>query len=141
MNASVTNEQAVQDLYQAWNSRDLHGWVTAFHPEAVWINVPTGEEFTGPEGMEQNYTNWDVPFPDGQCTNIQVYAGETFAVGRFLAAGQNKGPLSTPDGEIPPTGKEIAVMFCDVHELQDGKITSTYRYWDQATVNRALGLG
>jgi steroid delta-isomerase-like uncharacterized protein len=138
--SAADNEKAVRALYDAWNRRDLNAWVGAFTPEATWHNVPTGETFTGPDGMARNYRNWDVPFPEGICTDIEVLAGEDFAVGRFTASGVNSGPLAGPDGEIPATGRSLAVPFCDVHRLRDGRITSTVRYWDQASVARQLGL-
>ena len=140
MTAAV-NERAVRALYDAWNRRDLDAWVGAFTPEATWHNIPTGETFTGRDGMAQKYRNWDVPFPDGQCTEIEVLAGDDFAVGRFTASGRNLGPIRGPAGEISPTGRNLTVPFCDVHLLRDGLITSTVRYWDQASVLRDLGLG
>jgi ketosteroid isomerase-like protein len=139
--STTENDQAVRALYDAWNRRDLDAWVGAFTPDATWHNAPTGETFTGPEGMAQNYRNWDVPFPDGLCTEIEVLAGDDFAVGRFIARGVNKGPLAGPEGEIPATGRSLAIPFCDVHRLRGGRIASTDRYWDQASVNGALGLG
>jgi ketosteroid isomerase-like protein len=134
------NETAVRALYTAWNTRNMRAWIEAFAPNATWTNTPTGDVFTGPEGMQENYTNWDVPFPDGQCEDITVLVGDGFAVGQFTARGINKGPLITDDGEIPATGKYLSVPFCDIHMLEGGLITSTVRYWDQATVARDLGL-
>ncbi|UOT03271.1 ester cyclase [Rhodococcus opacus] len=133
-------ESAVRGLYEAWNVRDLPSWVAAFTAAATWTNIPTGEVFTGPAGMEQNYVNWNIPFPDGQCEEITVLVGDDFAVGQFMARGVHKGPMSTEDGELAATGKHLSVPFCDVHRFSGGLITSTVRYWDQASVARDLGL-
>ncbi|MBY4403330.1 nuclear transport factor 2 family protein [Rhodococcus fascians] len=134
------NEQQVRALYNAWNVRDLTAWVDAFTPDARWTNVPSGETFTGPEGMEQNYTNWNVPFPDGQVIGITVLSGDDFAVAQFTSSGVNKGPMPTENGTIPATNKALAVPFCDVHRFIDGRISATHRYWDHASVLNALGL-
>jgi ketosteroid isomerase-like protein len=135
------NAAAVRALYHAWNVRDLPAWVAAFTPDATWTNIPSGEVFIGPEGMRENYANWNVPFPDGQCEDITVLTGDGFAVGQFMARGVNTGPLTTDGGEIPATGKYLSVAFCDVHTLEEnGLITATVRYWDQASVARDLGL-
>ncbi|UOT03259.1 nuclear transport factor 2 family protein [Rhodococcus opacus] len=133
-------ETAIRALYTAWNTRDLTGWIGAFTPDATWTNTPTGEVFTGPDGMRENYTNWNIPFPEGQCEDITVLVGDGFAVGQFMARGINTGPLATDTGQIPATGRTLSVPFCDIHTLEGGLITATVRYWDQSTVAHDLGL-
>ncbi|ANW67265.1 hypothetical protein BCA37_30270 [Mycobacterium sp. djl-10] len=134
------NERVVRALYDAWNVRDLKRWVGAFAPDATWTNVPSGEVFEGAEGMERNYTNWNVPFPDGQVIDIAVLCGDGFAVAQFTSSGVNKGPMPTERGTIPAPNRSLSVRFCDVHRVSDGRIRSTDRYWDNASVLNALGL-
>jgi ketosteroid isomerase-like protein len=134
------NEEAVRALYNAWNVRDLTEWVDAFILDATCTNMPSGETFTGHEGMEQNYTNWNVPFPDGLVIDITVLSGDDFAVAQFVSSGVNKGPMPTENGTVPATNKALSVPFCDVHRLIDGHISATHRYWDHASVLNGLGL-
>ena len=42
--------------------------------------------------------------------------------------------------EIAPTRKRVERLFCDVHEIEDGKIARTRSYFDAATMLRQLGL-
>ena len=50
------------------------------------------------------------------------------------------GPLQTPAGTIPATGKTLQLRFAEVFEMRDGKIKTTRAYWDTATLMRQLGL-
>ena len=139
--ADHPDARAIQAMYQAYNERSLTGWLAAFHPEAVWTNIPTGERFVGHEGQRTNYAAWDTPFPSGQCVDLHVGGGNGVYVGEFIGAGTNTGPLPGPDGtQLPPTNRQSEIAFCDVHEVSEGLIVNTRRYWDQDAVIRQLGL-
>jgi hypothetical protein len=45
-----------------------------------------------------------------------------FPIGR----GTHTGPLHGPGGEVPPTGKSLALPFCSTLRVTDGKIVSRY---------------
>ncbi|MDF3305741.1 nuclear transport factor 2 family protein [Rhodococcus sp. T2V] len=131
----------VAALYEAWNTRDITAWVDSFTPDATWTNLPTGEVHAGHDGMADNYRHWDGPFRDGTCEKLTFAGGDGLVVTEFVAVGTHTGPLPTPDGDdIRPTGRTLSVPFCDIHRVENGRITSTRRYWDQLTVLTQLGL-
>lgn len=138
MNRSDT--PVVSGLYQAWNNRDIDSWVRTFASDATWTNLPTGEQFIGPEGMAQNYRNWDGPFADGKCAQLTFGGGGGLIVAEFVALGTHTGQMDGPNGPIEATGRSIEVPFCDLHQVQDGRIRATRRYWDQLGVLAQLGL-
>jgi steroid delta-isomerase-like uncharacterized protein len=67
-------------------------------------------------------------------------AGDT-AIAEGVYRGTNSGPLRTPQGEIPATGREVAVPFVTVLKARDGKLAGHRAYWDNATFMEQLGLG
>ena len=69
-----------------------------------------------------------------------MIGSDDYAVVEFVGRGTNTGPLATPQGEIPATGRAIEIPFCDVHRIEDGKITNGRSYFDMATMMRQLGL-
>lgn len=138
MSADVRH--AAEQLYHAYNDRDLDGWLTCFAADAVWRNIPTGEEFTGDEGQRANYDAWNVPFPRGRCVDMTLRTGSDFAVAEFRGEGFHEGPLTTPDGVVKATHRFSSLAFCDVHTFRDGLIVSTHRYWDLAEAARQLDL-
>jgi ketosteroid isomerase-like protein len=50
------------------------------------------------------------------------------------------GPLSTPEGEVEPTGSSVDLRFADVSLARDGKIVSYHTYYDQLGLLTQLGL-
>ena len=58
-----------------------------------------------------------------------VDAGDTVAVA-FRLAGRQVGPLDTPAGPVPATGRRIDVRVIDVLTLADGRIASIWMVAD-----------
>jgi ketosteroid isomerase-like protein len=79
-------------------------------------------------------------FPDltQEVTNL-VDAGES-AFAEVIARGTHTGPLETPDGDVPPTGRTIAVPFCVVVRARGGLLVDGREYYDSAALLSQLGL-
>lgn len=57
------------------------------------------------------------------------------------AQGTHTGPLATPMGEVPPTGKRLDMVGVTIATLDDrGLIKEEKRFYDTANVLRQLGL-
>jgi predicted ester cyclase len=50
-----------------------------------------------------------VFFPDGIITDHEVIVSGNKAAIRFTLTGTHKGPITTPTGTIPPTGRKVTV--------------------------------
>jgi predicted ester cyclase len=76
-------------------------------------------------------------FPDlaQEVANI-VAAGES-AFAEAIARGTHSGPLETPDGEVPPTGRKIEIRFCVVTRAGRRR---RREYYDSMTLPTQLGL-
>jgi len=140
MSDTMMATEVARTLYNAYNSRNLDGWLSHFTETSEWINVPTGERYVGIEGQKDNYSAWDTPFPNGKCEELVIRGGDGIAVAEFIGAGVHEGPLATPNGPIEATYRSSAVPFCDVHTIVDGKVLETHRYWDLQGASQQLGL-
>jgi len=79
-------------------------------------------------------------FPDSSFDiSLWVEAGDT-AVAEGVWRGTNSGPMATPQGVLPATGKSVAVPFTTVFEARDGKISAHRAYWDNAGFMMQLGM-
>jgi hypothetical protein len=55
--------------------------------------------------------------------------------------GTHTGPLQSPAGEIPPTGKTVEdAVFCEVWGIKDGQLATLRNYQDVSSWLRQLGL-
>lgn len=134
------NGSIARTVYEAFNERDFERGLAVLAADAVWTNLPTGETFHGRDGFRRNYDQWATAFPDGKCEDLHVIATDDYVVVEFMGRGTNTGPLRTPAGEVPATGRRVDVPFCDVHRIEDGEITNGRSYFDMATMMSQLGL-
>jgi predicted ester cyclase len=71
--------------------------------------------------------------------DLVVAAGDVAAVeGAWI--GTHTGPLVTPDGEIPPTGRSLVLPFAATMRVQGDHVTSMHVYFDQLAFMAQLGL-
>lgn len=80
-------------------------------------------------------------FPDLSFELTATLESGDCAIDEGYVIGTNTGPLSTPDGEVPATGKAIRVRECDVLTARDGVAIAHHFYWDQLDFLAQLGLG
>jgi hypothetical protein len=67
-----------------------------------------------------------------------VDAGASVAV-VFRLAGRQVGPLETPAGRVPPTGRRVDVRIIDVLTLTDGRISGIWMVADWLSALAAAG--
>jgi limonene-1,2-epoxide hydrolase len=64
----------------------------------------------------------------------------TCVLSENLAEGIQTGPLWTPGGDIPATGREVGGKYVGVFELRDGRIAAQRVYFDRLSILEQLGL-
>jgi steroid delta-isomerase-like uncharacterized protein len=130
----------VQRFNDAYNQRDWDAAAALVAPNATFVNMATGETFNGPEGVKQYLLVWATAFPDSQVETTEIIAGDRGAVVEFTGRGTQSGPLQTPTGNIPPTGRAAEQRFCTVNRIENGKITEARQYFDLLGLMQQLGL-
>jgi predicted ester cyclase len=68
-----------------------------------------------------------------------VIAGDV-VVEEGTFTGTHQGVLHTPDGDIPPTGRLVAVDYIQVLRYRDGKYMSFNLMYDELPLLEQLGL-
>jgi len=135
----------VQIGYDAYNdhSFDAHWLERAAAPiaeECEVVDIPTGTTLRGPEGFKQFLLGFSTALPDSRVEVTNLSTTEDGAVVEFVGRGTHTGPLHTPSGDIPPTGRFIEVHFCDVYKIKDGKIVRHSTYYDALSLLQQLGV-
>ncbi len=129
------------DLVTRWldsfNSR-------AFATEDLYTRDATltegGPTAHGPEEIREYFKGYVAAFPDGREELISsVESPDRIAIeARFI--GTNTGPMYTPGGFVPATGKSLDWAFVAVLDLENGKIKAHRGYGDQVVLRTQLGL-
>jgi steroid delta-isomerase-like uncharacterized protein len=112
--------------------------LTTENIEAVLI--PFGQTFHGRDGFINFMMGFKSAFPNLRIDITNQVATEDQVVNEFIARGTHTGPLQTPAGEIPPTGRTVDFVVCEVLRIKDGKVASLHNYQDAASLMRQLGL-
>ena len=134
------NVKIARKNYEAFNNRDFDGAVAQAAENIELLNVPLGVTLHGPEGFRQYIQGWATAFPDSRVEVTNIVAGEEGVVIEFRGRGTHTGPLNSPTGEIPATGRSVDIPFCEVMQIKNGKISSIHTYYDAATMMGQLGL-
>lgn len=103
--------------------------------------VPFGMTFEGPDGFLQFMQGFKTAFPDLTITVTAQVAGDEHVVSECSWEGTHRGPLETPAGAVPATGKRVTgARFCEVWRMEGGQILRLTNYQDVSSWLRQLGL-
>jgi hypothetical protein len=133
-------EQA-QTFFTAMNAKDFDTMVSMLSPTCE-IRTPQGN-FTGREEYRQWIAGLMRAVPDltHELKGIKVESGNTLAF-ELHAFGMMTGPLGTPDGDVPPTGRHMDVGGTDFWRFNsDGLIELYHLSFDQLEFLTQLGIG
>lgn len=79
-------------------------------------------------------------FPDGRhSVETALSVGDTVAT-EGVWTGSHGGPLPTPMGEVPATGRRLAISWAAFFTVRDGRVQAGRMYFDQLAFMVQLGL-
>jgi hypothetical protein len=100
------------------------------------IDCASGEKFSGPEGARRNAEGWLIPFSDVNVELLNVVSAGDWAIAEAVGRATHSGPLQTPMGEVPATGKEMEPTSAPLIRVRDGKIVEGRDYYDATIANQ-----
>ena len=129
----------VSDRYtDAINAHDEEA-IAALYEDGATFSEPGGE-FTDREAIAGYWRAFFDAFPDFQGRDdFKAEAGDT-AINEWSVEGTHSGPLETPEGTIPATGRRVVVRGCDALTVRGGLIQSHRAYYDQLGLMAQLGV-
>ena len=130
----------IRKLFDGFNAKDIDAIEALVADDFELIDCASGETYHGPEGARKNAEGWLKPFSDVRVELLNVVASGDWAVAEAVGRGTHSGPLQTPMGEVPATGKKMELHFCSVIKVRDGKIVEERDYYDAMTIANQLGL-
>ncbi|MXN17769.1 ketosteroid isomerase [Pseudooceanicola sp. GBMRC 2024] len=121
--------QTIRTLYAAaeGDRLDLTRFLACFAKEGYARNVPAGMDFRGPD-IALVASSMAEAFPDIHREIFRLDVTGDTVVAELAIRGTHLGPLMTPAGALPATGKVIDVPCCDVFRMVDGKVAAFHCY-------------
>jgi steroid delta-isomerase-like uncharacterized protein len=124
--------------FQALNSGEVDAAVSLLSDD-VEFGSPAGT-IKGSAEVGQFLEGYQLAFPEAKFAISAVIGSGQTAAHEGTYSGTNSGPLTSPSGEIPATGKYASVPFVTVLETDGERITAHRAYWDQMGFMGQLGL-
>lgn len=134
------NATLARRIYQLFSDDKLDDVLELVSEDVETVLVPFGQTFRGREGFVQFMQGFKGAFPDIRIAVTNQVATDEYVVSEFTARGTHTGPLQTPAGAIPPTGRMVDFVVCEVWKMKNGQLTSLHNYQDAATIMRQIGV-
>jgi predicted ester cyclase len=129
--------EAARRADDAFNAHDVEARM-AVNTDDSELVMPGGMRLRGREQADVLRAFWQA-LPDATITwKTHVESGSAIA-GEGVLSGTHRGPFRTPQGEIPPSGREVALPYAFVRRVEGGKIASEHLYFDQLDFLQQLG--
>lgn len=130
-----------QEVLAAFNAHDAAAFAAFYGIEAVAYDYTVPDPIRGREEIRQDAEQFMIAFPDTVLQVEEVLVAGDKVVTRWVCVGTHTGPLASPAGEVPPTGRRISIPMAVVSRWgEDGLIGEEHRYFDLMSMTRQLGL-
>jgi steroid delta-isomerase-like uncharacterized protein len=136
---------AFEDLAKKWtdafNKHDARAVAAHYAQDSVAYDPFYPEPLKGRAAIEKDTADFFRGFPDLRVELINIFEKGDRAAGEIKMTGTNSGPLVTPMGEVPATGKRIDLRGALVGRINaENLIVEERRYYDTGTMMKQLGL-
>jgi len=123
----------------AYNDKNWDRVRAAFAENGVYDEKGTGRRIQGVAAVMDAWQGWAKAIPDSKATFIREYESGDTAIFEVVWKGTHTGPLPTPSGTIPASGKRIEVPACQVLKVEGGKVVTYSHYFDMLTLLAQIG--
>jgi steroid delta-isomerase-like uncharacterized protein len=131
---------AAKAPFTAFNDKNWDAVRAAITRDFVYDEVATQRKAQGTDQVIGLWQGWAAAFPDAKATFDNTLVSGNSVVLEVTWRGTHQGPLRTPAGSLPATGKRIEVRACAVVELDGQKAKLQRHYFDMATLLQQLGV-
>jgi predicted ester cyclase len=139
----VTEEEAdaiAERSLGIWNEGNLALVDELYNPSIVRHDSNLPEDIVGLSAFKDYVTMLRTSYPDFSVTFDDVIPKGYKITLRWTVTGTNSGPLQTPVGEFPPTGKKIRISGVDIVTLVNGKMSEDWVFYNALDSYQQLGF-
>ncbi len=124
-------------LLEAFNNAD---WDTVrnLFGSATYNELGTQRSLSGEDYIEA-LQGWKAAMPDAVGTINNVIQTRDQVVQEVTWTGTHTGPLATPDGEIPASGKHQTTSAVLVSDYDGDQLKESRHYFDMLTLRQQIG--
>ena len=136
---TMTAREAFERGTATFNAHDIEGFAKVLADDVVF-KAPGGMHGEGKAACAAFFGSWFIAFPDTHVDVQAVHIMDDVAVEEGTFTGTHNGVLSSPMGDVPPTGRFVKVDYIQVLRFRDGKHLSFNLMFDRLMMLEQLGL-
>jgi len=136
---AMTTREAFAKGTGTFNAHDIDGFTSVLAGD-VEFRAPGGITGRGKAACARSYAAWLDAFPDARVDVHDVHFDGDVAVEEGTFTGTHQGALHGPAGDIPATGRPVAVDYIQVLRFRDGKHISLNLMYDRLGMLEQLGI-
>ena len=135
----MTIREVFEKGTDTFNAHDIDGFAEVLADDVVF-SAPGGMRGEGKAACAEFFGGWFAAFPDAHVEVHDVHILNDVVVEEGTFTGTHWGVLHSPAGDIPPTGRSVAVEYLQVLRYRDGKHVSFNLMFDRLLMLEQLGL-
>jgi steroid delta-isomerase-like uncharacterized protein len=127
------------ELVEAFNAADWPRFRATLGDEVTYEEAGTGRQVHGADDYLRLCQGWKEAFPDVSGKVRTAVAGGDTVAQEVEWVGTHTGPLATPAGAIPPSGKSVKVAGTLWYAVADEKFRSVRHHLDVMALLQQIG--
>jgi ketosteroid isomerase-like protein len=131
--------EVMDGITAAVTAGDRETLLRLYAPDAV-VEAPDAPRIEGAAAIADYHLSLKRAFPDASYEYRSGFEIGDTAIDEGWFVGTHTDVLSTPDGDVPPTGKRLRIRACDIVEVRDGVAVAHRLFYDQLDLMTQLGL-
>jgi steroid delta-isomerase-like uncharacterized protein len=139
--ALTTNEivKLARKQIDAFNNGDWEQLRASLATDSLYDELGTQRKIEGPEKIVELFKAWKTAFPDAVGSVTSAMASGNRAALEVTWKGTHTGPLETPEGTIPASGKRQETPAAFFFAFDGDKIKESRHYFDSMTLLKQIG--
>lgn len=137
----LSTAPVLRELALAFNAGDWAKLRKMVSEDVVVVDIASGSEIsTGADSFVRGDQNWRNAFSDFAVEILSIVGDSTHAAGDFILRGTHTGPMPTPWGDVPATGRKVELPFAMICEVADGKVTVIRDHYNPSLAMSQIGV-
>lgn len=132
--------RTAREQLDAFNNGDWERMRAGLTADSRYDELGTQRTIEGPERIVELFRGWKTAFPDATATVTSAVASGDKAALEVTWRGTHSGPLGTPAGTIPASGKRQETPAAIFFSFEGEKIRESHQYFDSMTLLKQIGV-
>jgi steroid delta-isomerase-like uncharacterized protein len=128
-----------RELVDAFNNSDWERTKGHLTVDTVYNELGTQRRIQGTGQIIEALQGWKQAMPDAKGTVTNAFASDNKVVLELTWDGTQTGPLASPNGTIPASGRRQTTRAAWIFDFEGDKVKESRQYFDMLTFLQQIG--